>query len=825
MRKKKTLVILFLILIFIHLIRIKDLNILYVLDDEFGYWSIAAYFAGTDWSSSTSNIAYYSYGYSFILTPLFWIFKDTINMYQAAIVINSIFLSSCLFISYSIGKRIFSLINKKILMFISFTICLYPTYIVQGNIAWSESLLIFLCWILFWLFLSLNNKSSIWKYLFTALILSYSYMVHQRCLGLVLAGVIVILFMYCKKKITIKQLLIFLITIIVMLVIHKLIKQNIQTNLWFNNYMSTVNDYSGQGKKIMRLLTQKGFIRFIMVCFGHIFYIGASTYLIAYLGIYYLCKFILDNIKDNYKDELVFGVIFIISSFALTFGIDCFFMSNPSIISHVTYGRYIENILVQIMFIGMGYIICNRKKILISSINSTILFTISIFITNYSLKMLNLSNFSPHNSVSAWMFYKNGDLHTLQLGCFSIVIFIIISILFSRRNKKDLYKFLGLGIITSIFLYTGIELVDKCIIDVHKNQMKIMEIVDYIDENNEVPVYFILDKDYLNDTPKDIFQFLMNKKQLKCITREELESIEDNAMIITSNEDPFYFNIQKKYKIERSVEGKYNLWIRKNDLDDSISLKLNSLYSSVGNNNLNVNEIVSNGEEGLLTYGPYMRLDRGNYGFKIQYELDLKKTQNDEIGTLQIISGNEQLNDKKMKISDFDEEGKFELNISCNIKDTTKSIEIKNYVYNNVFIKIKSIEIIKSEYYFIREFSSKDLFTQNGIEDNEKIKSNGKEGFLTYGPYISLNSGEYSLCGNLKISKSSNNYDQLGYIDIISGDRVFFRQNIYKSDINDDLYNFNFPFNIPDYINNLEFRIYTKEGVLIETSGFKVIET
>ena len=38
-----------------------------LLDDEYCYWSIAAYLNNKDWSSVTSWCSYYSYGYSFIL--------------------------------------------------------------------------------------------------------------------------------------------------------------------------------------------------------------------------------------------------------------------------------------------------------------------------------------------------------------------------------------------------------------------------------------------------------------------------------------------------------------------------------------------------------------------------------------------------------------------------------------------------------------------------------------------------------------------------------------------------------------------------------------
>ncbi|MBQ5849827.1 MAG: hypothetical protein IIW54_03270, partial [Lachnospiraceae bacterium] len=37
---------------------------LIIFNDEYGYWANSSFFLGIDWSSVTSRIPYYSYGYS-----------------------------------------------------------------------------------------------------------------------------------------------------------------------------------------------------------------------------------------------------------------------------------------------------------------------------------------------------------------------------------------------------------------------------------------------------------------------------------------------------------------------------------------------------------------------------------------------------------------------------------------------------------------------------------------------------------------------------------------------------------------------------------------
>ena len=54
-----------------YLYRMRDCNILYIIGDEYGYWANAAYMNRFDWTGVSQHNSYYSYGYSFILFPLF----------------------------------------------------------------------------------------------------------------------------------------------------------------------------------------------------------------------------------------------------------------------------------------------------------------------------------------------------------------------------------------------------------------------------------------------------------------------------------------------------------------------------------------------------------------------------------------------------------------------------------------------------------------------------------------------------------------------------------------------------------------------------------
>ena len=87
----KYLVFLFIIAIVFYVA--NDSFMPYILNDEIGYWSNAAFFSGYDWSSIANSIGYYSYGYSIILAPVLYFTKNPMLSYQIAIILNGVFLA------------------------------------------------------------------------------------------------------------------------------------------------------------------------------------------------------------------------------------------------------------------------------------------------------------------------------------------------------------------------------------------------------------------------------------------------------------------------------------------------------------------------------------------------------------------------------------------------------------------------------------------------------------------------------------------------------------------------------------------------------------
>jgi hypothetical protein len=516
-----------------------------------------------------------------------------------------------------------------------------------------------------------------------------------------MAGIIVIILMYYYKKIDKKQLLIFFIAVAFMFILHSFIKNNVQSHLWLNSNGALPNDFSSQKGKLLEILQLKGFITMLKVGIGHVFYVGAATFLIAYLGILFLLKQILVNIKEkNYAKETstnIYGMLFLILSFIFSLIINVIFMSDPTRIDNLIYGRYIENVLGPIIFIGLGYSFSEKKNIIKASIVCIIVFIFTAIVTYYSLNTLNLQLFSSQCSIGIWLFYKNGTISIFTVSCFTMIIYIIIGLLLYASAVKKTYGYMALSIIILVFVFTGKELIDNQIVEAGKQNMGIMNIVHYIQEHNKAKVYFILENNFANDSTKDYFQFLMDKRILTCITEDQINRLKGNYLIITATKNPFSDGLAKKYKIEEGAVGGYNLWKLKgnNDNNNTIELKMDELQSQVGATDLIQNQIISNGKAGCLTYGPYMELGKGKYNFQVSYHINKNEAKIEDMGYLELASGETQFNKSGINREGFDFNGNLKINIPVNLQSDTQNIEIRTYVNEGIFMNVKSVKIYK----------------------------------------------------------------------------------------------------------------------------------
>lgn len=246
-----------------------------VINDEFGYWGIAAYFSGYDWTGLSGTSPYYGYGVGMIYFLLFKIFKDSVMMYKAAIVLNAVMLITAFYISLVCAKKLFPHVSEYLRILFCFFISFYPNTLVQSQYAWTETILYIWFWGMFLLVILIGESASYQKMLFFALGLVYGLMVHQRTLGIFCVGILVIFILMILGKCNKKQFFFFMITIILGFLVYLSIKNYLNDNFWktISYEMASRNNFSGQLSIIQRIFTPEGIKDFVLGVFGKSFYL------------------------------------------------------------------------------------------------------------------------------------------------------------------------------------------------------------------------------------------------------------------------------------------------------------------------------------------------------------------------------------------------------------------------------------------------------------------------------------------------------------------------------------------------------------------------
>lgn len=258
------LAIFFAILIAVQpLIWFQDYNFITVLNDEFGYWGNAALFSGYDWSDLLGTTPYYSFGYSLLLVPVLLTTNNVQIWYRYAIVINGLLLVLSYFLCFYTLKLLFKNISKKLILLASFVVISYTPNIVYAEVAWSETLLVFLIWLISYLIARNSEHFSIKRSITIFLILFLSLFCHPRMVPIYVLGNVVIAFQIYKQNIDIPKMVGFLTGLVILTVFGYLVYnsvKNLHVDLFWNNSLNSnvnnVNISDSSAKYLYTLIHQ-----------------------------------------------------------------------------------------------------------------------------------------------------------------------------------------------------------------------------------------------------------------------------------------------------------------------------------------------------------------------------------------------------------------------------------------------------------------------------------------------------------------------------------------------------------------------------------------
>lgn len=550
------IIVLSLIFICIGLISVFSVYSVGTTTDEFGYLFNASKII-YDWKNVMKYQAYYGQGIGFLWMPLFLLMNRPIVLYRSIIFLNYILLLLSVFIMIKCSFFLFPKWNNTIRILSCFLIICYPSYLYYSKIALPEILLFLLYWIMIYLIIKTLNSSSMIYPTLLGIISGYMIMVHLRTLAVFILLATFMVFLWITKKIELKKLNFFLLTIIVMYFIQVYLK-----NQYFISLPSTEVSKINSSISVLTLIEScfTDIKNVIIALLGKIYYLFSSGNILLWIGIIQIIYNIFLALKRK-KIELnslislfIFGV-FIANLIAFSVQMK----DNIHRFDYVFYSRYIENLIGPILLYGI-YEITNKK---ISANTIFSFFAVLIILTPivmHRLEEIQGSVFAIDSAPAFGAYFDyymdNCDfyLSLLKNLCYSsaigMVIFYLNYLAFNwHQNLSNIFKMLAIITVigfwgflyyTADFKYTSIRN------DLYFNYEKICNYIKEENPQNTKSIIYLKDKDDIFVNGAKYFQALL---MANSITIDDIGNIDKyntkNSIIIIPNSE---YNDELKLK-------------------------------------------------------------------------------------------------------------------------------------------------------------------------------------------------------------------------------------------------------------------------------------
>lgn len=598
------------ITILLHSLFFGRFSIIYLSEDEYGPIAIAAYFAGQDWSQTLKYVAYYSYGYSILLFPLFVITKGAVQFYQAAMILN-IFLNALIVpMAYYIGKKLFPNTKKLNLCVAAFASANLTANIARTESAWCETLIMVLIWLMIVLVIRINEKPTFVRVLQGSVVAVYLYAVHQRCVGILIAYLLMLLILWGIKKVSLKCVAANWAIVIAMFLVHGKIKDYIQNVIYRAGLEISVNDYSGRISGIFSGDLKNRLISLFCTFSNQMTYVILATSGLALFAFVQVCLDLAKERKNGLKILLQDNVVKLYCILG-TMGIGSVSVlgASPQDIYSYTrsdqtiYGRYIEVVLGFWVLYAILSILENRISklcVLVCIIAGSIMCyaAVKVYTPNEGLP------FNYSCSVMMCLVRNRPKLAMLYAGMtFIVLVYILIF--------KNLYlKNIALWGMSAGWIVFGVYYLHYFVLSFQNDFSYFYQRVPELAQYDEI-CYVGNAVESSQDT---VYQYAL--KDIKTISVLEDENLRLQNGAIGMSEDLSRI-IQDGYLVKDFYHG---MFFFESDADNSeVNIPLNAFYSSFLNSG---EEICNNGEQGALMFGPYCQMKLGRYSVQIEYTVD-----------------------------------------------------------------------------------------------------------------------------------------------------------------------------------------------------------
>lgn len=208
----------YLAFLILHVLMALQMEVPIVVPDEFTYLVKAGHISGFAETTIPKGITQPTgLGYSLLIAPAFLLFDNPVSIYVAALVINSIIAASLYIWIFVFLKQLFRAADKQAFI-ISILVSLYPAYLLQSNMAWTDAVTPALFSALLVSFYNIFRRPGYTSVALFAIAVSFLFSIHIRFIPIPFIG-IVFLWLLAKKGIVPKNEKSLAVSIIVLLFI------------------------------------------------------------------------------------------------------------------------------------------------------------------------------------------------------------------------------------------------------------------------------------------------------------------------------------------------------------------------------------------------------------------------------------------------------------------------------------------------------------------------------------------------------------------------------------------------------------------------------
>ncbi len=560
-----------LIIAAVRLIYIKDLNGLVVFEDELGYWTHAANFNGLNWSN-TLNM-WYSFGYSLILAPIFKITHNMALMYKIGVGINALLGV----IGFLAGLKLVDKLTDRILpdfakLFISFTPMMYSAYLLQSNICWSETFLY--TWVILTCLAvcTMFDNPNILNSFLAAFTVSFSFVIHNRALVLLVAFALTLIVFMLRRKLPIKSFLVIVATVGLVFYWYTYVKTMLKTVeynpayiLKYNTFgiadsqsgVYSASDFAGNNvnqvlshlEGIFTLTKIKSLIKSIL---GALWYLDVGSLGLSFLGICQLIIFMYRKFKSKKDFE---GSIFLALVFLGTVGLSSLTLIAPEATKNFDrldcyfYGRYEDQISTFLIMLGILFIYETIHNVVIQTKNywryaflalCVVIHLGSSFIVGRQIRSIPTPVTRCVRVCAAALFYKDNYDYSFytKIGiaayAFVLVLFVIIALVFKKFRLNDKTSIAVIAVVSVIFSLWSLQITYyNYKDDTLANQERwdtVIPASEVVNADSDATVFFYAGCDY----------YYLRTLRTKCVDNLFMVGIPDNLSYLEGINHAFF---------------------------------------------------------------------------------------------------------------------------------------------------------------------------------------------------------------------------------------------------------------------------------------------